>query len=101
MAHPLDLVLDRAAAGDTAAVVAPLAQPSRYIMHKLPRVQGVECFRVNAATAALVAACDGTRTVAEVTESLAARFGGALAERTAAAVRMLHQAGVIGLREGR
>jgi len=63
----------------------------------------VHVVRINEATAALIDACDGDRTIAGVADHLSRTVGSGAKARTrvAAAIAQLRDAGVVGLRRGR
>jgi hypothetical protein len=87
-----------AEAGDGPQPV-PLPVPMLILFHKTSRGP-VQVARVNAAAAARVEACDGTRTAAGVLDQLRPRFGAGLDARAMAALGWLRDHGVVGLRPG-
>ncbi|HXT88648.1 MAG TPA: PqqD family peptide modification chaperone [Trebonia sp.] len=80
----------------------PLDLPLLILFYQ--RARGpVHVVRINEATAALIDACDGDRTIADVADHLSRTVGSGAKARTrvAAAIAQLRDAGVVGLRRGR
>ena len=97
--HPLPDLIKVLRSGGLPDDVRPLDPPLLILFYKSARGP-VQVVRINEATAALIEACDGDRTIAGVAEQLSRTFGsGAKARmRVAAAIAQLRDAGVVGLR---
>jgi hypothetical protein len=96
---PLPDLIPLLEAGQVPASVPPLEQPLLLLFHKVPRGP-VQMVKINAAAAALVEACDGCRTVADVVDELSHRFGDGIGPQAIAALRWLRDNGIVGLRKG-
>ncbi|HEV2374532.1 MAG TPA: PqqD family peptide modification chaperone [Streptosporangiaceae bacterium] len=98
--YPLPELLPPLEEGDIPENVAPLERPILLLFHKQP-LGSVQMVKVNAPSAALVEACDGERTVADVVGLLDRRFGPGVEAPVLAALGWLCERGVVGLRKGR
>lgn len=85
--------------GGLPGIVRPMEQPLLILFHKSPR-GAVQVVRINQATAVLIEACDGDRTIAAVAEQLGCWFGPGIetGTRAVAAIGWLRDNGVVGLR---
>jgi hypothetical protein len=72
--HDLPEIIPRLAAGEIPEA-RPLDRPLRLLFVKVPGVLHVQTVKVNDATVALLAACDGRRTTAALLDLLAAELG--------------------------
>jgi hypothetical protein len=94
--HPvLDLVADLEAAR-VPGPVPPLGSPLWLMLSKAPDSL-VRTAQTNEATAELIRACDGRRTVSEVVSLLSARLGGAVGAAVLAILDQLAAWGVVGV----
>lgn len=96
-AYPLPSLLATLQEGAVPTEVRPLPVPVRILCRKRPRGT-VETIKINEATAALIEACDGERTVGEITDVLVSRFGPGIETRVAPAIEQLNERDLIGLK---
>ncbi|MBV9856465.1 MAG: PqqD family protein [Streptosporangiaceae bacterium] len=97
--YPLPDLIKLLRSGGLPDDVRPLDLPLLILFYKSPRGP-VQVVRINEATAALIGACDGDRTIAGVAEQLSRTVGSGAKARTrvAATIAQLRDAGVVGLR---
>lgn len=97
--YPLPDLIKLLLSGGLPDDVRPLDRPLLILFYQRPRGP-VRVVRINEATAALIEACDGDRTIAGVTEQLSRTVGSGAKARTrvAATIAQLRDAGVVGLR---